>query len=147
MSKPTLIRAVRVTAPLTLEIDWSSGETLGVDVSRLVSRFKFYAPLKDSAVFATAKADEWGHAVSWSGNIDMGADALYELARTQAGEWGPVAFNAWMERNGLSLNAAADALDMTRRMIAHYRTGSRPIPRVVSLACEGWEVRRARHAA
>ena len=147
MSKPTLIRAVRVTAPLTLEIDWSSGETLGVDVSRLVSRFKFYAPLKDSAVFATAKADEWVHAVSWSGNIDMGADALYELARTQAGEWGPEAFNAWMERNGLSLNAAADALDMTRRMIAHYRTGSRPIPRVVSLACEGWEVRRARHAA
>ena len=46
-----------------------------------------------------------------------------------------------------ALNAAADALDMTRRMIAHYRTGSRPIPRVVSLACEGWEVRRARHAA
>ena len=147
MSKPPLINAVRVTAPLTLEIDWSSGETLGVDVSRLVSRFKFYAPLKDSAVFATAKADEWGHAVSWSGNIDMGADALYELARTQAGEWGPEAFNAWMERNGLSLNAAADALDMTRRMIAHYRTGSRPIPRVVALACEGWEARRARNAA
>ena len=147
MSKPPLIRAVRVIAPLTLEIDWSTGETLSVDVSRPVARFKLYAPLKDPAVFATAKADEWGHAVSWSGNIDMGADALYELARTQAGEWGPEAFNAWMERNGLSLTAAADALDMTRRMIAHYRTGSRPIPRVVSLACEGWEVRRARHAA
>lgn len=28
---------------------------------------------------------------------------------------------------------------MTRRMIAHYRTGSRAIPRVVGLACKGWE--------
>ena len=147
MSKPPLIRAVRVTAPLMLEIDWSTGETLSVDVSRPVARFKLYAPLKDPEAFATAKADEWGHAVTWFGNIDMGADALYELARTQAGEWGPEAFNAWMERNGLSLNAAADALDMTRRMIAHYRTGSRPIPRVVALACEGWEARRARNAA
>ena len=147
MSKPPLINAVRVTAPLTLQIEWSSGETLSVEVSRPVARFKLYAPLKDPDVFATAKADEWGHAVTWSGNIDMGADALYELARTQAGEGGPEAFNAWMERNGLSLNAAADALDMTRRMIAHYRTGSRPIPRVVALACEGWEARRARNAA
>jgi hypothetical protein len=72
----------------------------------------------------------------------MGADVLYEISREQAGEWGPEKFDAWMERNALSLTAAADALDMTRRMIAHYRTGSRPIPRVVALACEGWEARR-----
>jgi hypothetical protein len=147
MSKPPLIRAVRVTAPMTLEIEWGSGEILGVDVSHLVSRFKLYAPLKKSVVFAGAAVDAWGHAVTWPGNIDMGADALYELARTQAGEWGPEAFSAWMERNSLSLSGAAEALGMTRRMIAHYRTGSRAIPRVVALACEGWEARRARHAA
>lgn len=28
---------------------------------------------------------------------------------------------------------------MTRRMIAHYRSGSRPIPKTVQLACIGWE--------
>jgi len=44
-----------------------------------------------------------------------------------------------MRRNGLSLATAADSLGMTRRMIAHYRTGSRPIPKVVALACKGWE--------
>ena len=77
----------------------------------------------------------------------MSADTLYELARTQAGEWRPEAFSAWTERNGLSLNGAADTLDMTRRMIAHYRTGSRSIPRVVALACEGWEARQKRNAA
>lgn len=147
MSKPTLIRAVRVTAPLTLEIDWSSGETLGVDVSRLVSRFKFYAPLKDSAVFATAKADERGHAVSWSGNIDMGAMRSMNWHALRPASGVPRrSTRGWSATASRSI-AAADALDMTRRMIAHYRTGSRPIPRVVSLACEGWEVRRARHAA
>jgi Protein of unknown function (DUF2442) len=147
MNKPPLIRAVRALDSRTLEIVWSTDETLSVDVSRLLTRFKMYAPLKKAKLFARATVDDWGHSVTWPGNIDMGADALYELARTQAGEWGPEAFNAWMERNELSLNGAADALDMTRRMIAHYRTGSRPIPRVVALACEGWEARHGRHAA
>lgn len=142
MSKPPLIRAVKAQPPTTLEITWSTGETLQVNVSRLIQRYKIYASLKTPRVFRKAVADVWGHSVNWPGNVDMGADRLYEMAREQAGEWGPEAFSTWMERNGLSLNAAAEALDMTRRMIAHYRTGSRPIPRVVALACEGWEKRR-----
>lgn len=55
-------------------------------------------------------------------------------------------FGAWMQRNGLSLSTAAQALGLSRRMIAHYRTGSRPIPKVVALACRGWEALH-RHAA
>lgn len=54
------------------------------------------------------------------------------------------AFEAWMQRNGLSLASAAECLGMTRRMIAHYRTGSKPIPKVVGLACKGWEAQHAR---
>lgn len=54
-------------------------------------------------------------------------------------------FTVWMDRNGLSLATAAEALGMTRRMMAHYRTGSRPIPRYIALACKGWEVERAAH--
>ncbi|MBI4755809.1 MAG: hypothetical protein HY778_10445 [Betaproteobacteria bacterium] len=38
----------------------------------------------------------------------------------------------------------AEALVMTRCMIAHYRTGSRPIPKAIRLACIGWEAQRAR---
>jgi len=52
-----------------------------------------------------------------------------------------------MSSHGLSLNAAADALGLSRRMIAHYRTGSRPIPRVVALACEGLSMRWKNRAA
>jgi len=147
MNKPPLIRAVKTKAPATLEIVWSTGETLAVDVSRLVKRFKLYAPLKNVALFGKAKADPWGHSVNWPGDIDMNADRLYELARERAGEWGPERFSAWMTNHGLSLNAAADALGLSRRMIVHYRTGSRPIPRVVALACEGLSARWKKRAA
>jgi hypothetical protein len=147
MKKPPLIRSVKAKAPTTLEIDWSTGGPLTVDVSRLIKRFKIYAPLKNAALFAKAKADPWGHAVNWPGDIDMGADQLYELGREQAGEWGPERFGTWMTTHALSLSAAADALGLSRRMIAHYRTGSKPIPRVVALACEGLSVRWKKHAA
>jgi hypothetical protein len=147
MSKPPLIRAVKAKPPATLEIAWSTGETLAVDISRLIKRFKLYAPLKNAALFGKAKADPWGHAVNWPGEIDMSADQLYELAREQAGEWGPERFAAWMAEYGLSLNAAADALGLSRRMIAHYRTGSKPVPRVVALACEGLSARWKKRVA
>ena len=147
MKNPPLIRSVKANAPATLETVWSTGETLAVDVSRLVKRFKLYAPLRNAGLFAKAKADPWGHAVNWPGDIDMGADQLYELGREQAGEWGPERFGAWMTTHALSLNAAADALGLSRRMIAHYRTGSRPIPRVVALACQGLSGRWKKRAA
>ena len=147
MSKPPLIRAVKARPPATLEIAWRDGESLKVDVSPLIRRFKLYAPLRNAALFSRAKPDPWGHAVNWPGEIDMGADQLYELGRQQAGEWGPERFAAWMTKHGLSLNAAAETLGLSRRMIAHYRTGSRPIPRVVALACEGLSMRWKKRAA
>jgi hypothetical protein len=50
-------------------------------------------------------------------------------------------------RNGLSLTAAAEALGLSRRMVAYYRTGAKPIPRVAWLACIGWETQHRHHAA
>ena len=78
--------------------------------------------------------DEWGHGIGWPGGLDLGADRLYEMSREQAGLPTASEFEAWMERNGLSLTVAAESLGMTRRMIAHYRTGSKPIPIVVGPA-------------
>ena len=87
--------------------------------------------------------DEWSHGIGWPGGPDLGADRLYELGREQAGLPTASEFEAWMERNHLSLSVAAESLGMTRRMIAHYRTGSKPIPIFVGLACRGWEAKRA----
>ena len=141
--KPPSVTAAKAIGPATLELTFGTGETLPVRVAPLLRRFRVYAPIRQARAFAKVRIDPWGHAVRWPGGLDLDAGRLYELARSQAGEWGPERFDRWMNDNGLSLSTAAAALGMTRRMIAHYRTGSRPIPRVVALACQGWELRRA----
>jgi len=136
MSKPITIKAARIVAPLTVEIDWSTGETLTADMHNWL-RPPFDA-LENPDVFAQMKVEAWGgHGLDWPGGLDLGADNLYDLCRRQAGLPTASEFDTWMQRNGLSLATAAETLGMTRRMIAHYRTGSRPIPKVVGLACRG----------
>ena len=45
-----------------------------------------------------------------------------------------------MARHQLSLDAAARALGISRRMLAYCRTGEKSVPRTVGLAGLGWEV-------
>lgn len=137
MKNPPNIKAVRIIAPLTVEMDWSTGETLRADLTALAT--PPYHMLRDPVFFGRMLRDDWGHGLDWPGGLDLGADMLYELSRGQAGLPTASEFDRWMQRNGLSLAKAAETLGMTRRMIAHYRTGSRPIPKVVGLACKGWE--------
>lgn len=140
MMKPPRIEAVEVVGPMRLYIAWSTGEHFDVDLSEPITRLNALAPLRDSALFARVQVGEWGHSLVWNDEIDLGADRLYERCKEQAGEISPNQFDAWMKRHQLSLTSAAGALGISRRMIAHYRTGSRPIPKIVALACKGWEV-------
>lgn len=144
MKNPPTIESARLAAPAVLELAWSTGETLRVDLADLPKRNRAFAALAKPDVFARFEIADWGHGLDWPGDLGMGADRLYELARRQAGLPTASEFDAWMQSNGLSLAGAAEALGMTRRMIAHYRTGSRPIPKVVGLALRGFE--RGTHA-
>lgn len=144
MKTPPNIKDARIVGPLTVEIDWSTGETLRVDLAALTA--PPFDALRDPGFFARMRRDDWGHGLDWPGGLDMGADRLYELGREQAGLPTASEFDAWMQRNGLSLSSAAETLGMTRRMIAHYRTGSRPIPKVVGMACKWLETERRPHA-
>ena len=45
----------------------------------------------------------------------------------------------WRKRQAYTLDAAAKALGVSRRMIAYYEKGERPIPRVVALATRALE--------
>lgn len=137
MKTPPNIKDARIIGPLIVEIDWSTGETLCTDLSGLTA--PPFDALRDPGFFALMKRDEWGHGLDWPTGLDLGADRLYELGRKQAGLPTVSEFEAWMLRNKLSLTTAAETLGMTRRMIAHYRTGSRPIPKVVGLACKWLE--------
>jgi len=138
------ILVARIVGTLTVELDWSTGETLCADLSGHMA--PPFDALRDPAFFARMVCDEWGHGLNWPGGLDLGADWLFDLSREQAGLPTASEFDRWMQRNELSLTRAAETLGMTRRMIAHYRTGSRPIPKVVGLACKGWEAEHGSHA-
>jgi hypothetical protein len=142
MLKPPRIKAVEVVGPTQLRIAWTTGERLEVDLAEPINRLKALAPLRDPVTFGRVTVGEWGHSLVWNGEIDLGADRLYERCKEQAGEFSPGQFDAWIKANRLSLTTAAEALGLSRRMVAHYRTGSRPIPKVVALACRGWEVQQ-----
>ncbi len=146
MKYPPAILAARMVAPLTLELDWSTRETLRLDLAPVARQYAAFAPLQNAATFAAFRVDDWGHALEWPDGLDMGADRLYELSREQAGLPTAGQFGQWMARHHLSLADAAKALGMTRRMMTHYRTGSRPIPKVVILACKGWEAENSKHS-
>ena len=142
---PTVL-SVAASQPGRLQIEWSTGETLQTDIGEQIERFKLLHPLRDPERFAQAAAGLWGHSVTWGEDIDMGADHLYELGRPQAGLPTPAEFAAWMKRHGLTLTAAAAALGLSRRMVAYYCAGAKPIPLVVGLACIGWELRQRQAA-
>jgi hypothetical protein len=97
--------------------------------------------LLEPQVFAKVHIAEWGHSIEWF-DSELGADNVYAWAKEQAGQVSHEMFDGWMYRNGLSLNTAAEALGISRRMVSYYRTAHKPIPRAIWLACLGWEATR-----
>ena len=135
------LQAVEALAPYRLRTSWSTGEVLEVDIQSVLSSVPALANLLDPKIFAKAHVAEWGHSVEWF-DAELGADNIYAWAKEQAGEVSHQMFDTWMHRNGLSLNTAADALGISRRMVSYYRTAQKAIPRAIWLACLGWEVTR-----
>jgi hypothetical protein len=142
------ITSVTAEAPSLLIIDWRSEKRTKVKVTEYL-KSPGYERLADPEFFVTAVVEEWGHGVEWAdGEIGIDADTLYRLGKEQAGFAFPVnEFNAWMENNGLSLTAAANALGITRRTVVYYHGGHKPIPIYIKLACLGWETLSFKQAA
>lgn len=136
--KETRITAVEVVSHGILRITWNDAETYDVDISDSLE--KGMEAVRKPGAFLKAHVGEFGLSVDWPGDIGIGADTLYCDALAQAGKAFPtVEFNAWMKRNKLSLSKAADVLGMSRRMIAYYNIGAKPIPKHIGLACRGYE--------
>jgi len=135
------LQAVEASAPYRLRTTWSTGEALDVDVESVLRGIPALAKLLDPEVFGKAHLAEWGHGIEWF-DAELGADNVYAWAKEQAGEVSHQMFDTWMHRNGLSLNTAAEALGISRRMVSYYRTAQKAIPRAIWLACLGWEATR-----
>lgn len=128
-----------------LALRFVDGWETEVSLSTFLSEFKSLNPLLDPVLFAQVDIEEFGSGVTWDneGPLSIAATTLYRLAAEQSGNEAK-RFDAWMVRHGFSASKAADALGMTRRSIISYRTGGRPIPKVVALACKGWEAEQQR---
>ena len=56
----------------------------------------------------------------------MSADMLWRLAQEHTGQtMSPDAFRNWRERRAFTLGVAANALGLSRRMVAYYEQGDR----------------------
>jgi DNA-binding XRE family transcriptional regulator len=139
MPRKILPRIAAVTSgeqPLTLRVRWDKGEESHIDLSGMIQSFRVYGPLRHSLeLFRQVRVGEHGTDVVWTDEIDMAADTLWRLAQEQAGAtMTPDAFRHWRERKAYTLDEAARALGLSRRIVAYYEKGDRPIPRVVALA-------------
>jgi hypothetical protein len=133
------ITSIAVIGDRRLEIGWDDGVVAPVDFSSMIDTHKALAPLKKKAEFARAALSKDGWSLEWPCGIDFGAEQVRRWADEQAGEIMRVAdFRAWMDEHGLTQEAAAQALGLSRRMIAYYLSGEKVIPKTVMLATEGW---------
>jgi len=135
------IAAIRVAGPASLEISWADGARAGrtdqVDLTSVIGTYKVYRPLRNNPeLFASAHVVDEGYAVAWNGfDVDMSAETIETVAEESMK---PTEFAAFLDRNGLTQEAAAALLGRSRRQIGYYlRPG--PVPRVVALACVGYE--------
>ena len=136
---PRITQAVAGEQPYTLHITWENGGDSLVDVSGLMTTFRLYAPLRDNpALFCQVRVGAYGTDVVWTEDVDMSADTLWRLSLEQSGvTMSGAAFHAWRVRKHYTLDEAARARGLSRRMVAYYDHGAKPIPRTVALATLG----------
>jgi hypothetical protein len=134
------LAVITVLPAYQLEITYSDNNTITVDLESLIKSLEVFAPLEDVTEFASATITDFGFTLEWSCGVSLDCDRLFEMALEQSGMIANANFRRWQDINKLSLTQAAQAIGLTRRTISQYRTGKRPVPRTVSLACKGWEV-------
>jgi len=133
------IQAVEVKELYRLSITFKDGKTFYVDLERIIKEYPALAPLLNKALFSQVHVDEHGTTLTWNDEIDLAADNVRAEAVEQSGNISHERIWNWMHRNSLTLDTAAAALGISRRMVAYYRNGERPIPKHIWLACLGWE--------
>lgn len=136
-----VITKVRPLQPGRLAIQFADGWSGEVDLSDVIEKHPTLQRLTQPGVVSNVTVDEWSRGVMFAGDDDLtlASDNLRAWAIEQAGEFSHQQLVGWMHHHDLSLETAAQALGISRRMLAYYRSGERPIPRTVGLAMLGWE--------
>jgi hypothetical protein len=111
------ITSVAATPPVTLVLGWSDGTSVAIDLTPLL-RARAFRALRDPHLFAQVRLGDWGHSVVWPNGTELGAETLWLETLTATGRSDTRAFLEWRLRHGLSLSGTAEALGLSRRMVA-----------------------------
>jgi hypothetical protein len=139
------IAVARYVRDHVVAITWAAGSRAGlteeVDLAPIIMQYKAFAPLRaNPALFAAVEIVEGGDGLGWDeGRIDLAATTLERLA-AEAMTNGD--FRDFLNRHGLTYDAASAVLGISRRQVAYY-AADRPVPRLVALACAGLDARQA----
>jgi len=126
-----------------LLLTYADGQSFEVDLRQWIASSTVLRPLADPVLFAQARLGFGARSVDWiEDELDLGSDNLRNLAIEQSGGIGHERIWNWLHETGLTLEQAAQALGLSRRMLIYYRDGEKPIPRAVWLACLGWQAVR-----
>ena len=139
--KQFTLASVKTTPTASLLLSYVDGGQFEVSLVDTILKHPTLERLKDPEVFNSAKIGDHGASVIWANDddLELAADNLRARAIEQGGGVSHEFIWNWMARNDLTIDAAAVALGVSRRMLAYYRSGSKPVPRTVALACLGWE--------
>lgn len=141
----TTHRISKVTAigPAQVAIRWLRGPQVELNLADPIRQRRGLKSLRDEQRFASVGVGEGGHSITWGDGLDMGADSLWRRTLLALGKDDAVEFNDWRMQHNLSLTDVAEALGLSRRMVAYYVSGQQPVPKTVLLACRGWELLNA----
>lgn len=129
---------VEATGPTSLRLAWSDGTRADLDLWHMLDD-RAFAALREPVEFANVEVGDWGHSIAWSSGMELGAGTLWLESLAATGRDDARFFLEWRLRNALSLSKAAEALGLSRRMVAYYSNGEKPVPKAILLACRGWE--------
>lgn len=144
--KPRTIKNVVTIGSNRLQLLWSDGVTVAVNLSEILSDPAF-SLLNNPAAFAKVQIGDWGHSVEWPCGVELGADTLWLETLSAIQRDDVRQFLEWRLRHSLSLAKAGGALGISRRTVAYYSNGEKKIPKPILLACTGWEVGMGLHKA
>ncbi|MBI3676297.1 MAG: DUF2442 domain-containing protein [Proteobacteria bacterium] len=127
------IEKVEAVGDLNLKIKFKKQGVREIDLTGFIARLPQLRSLLDPNVFKKAKVIDWGAAIGWPGDLDVGASTLWRLALEQ-NPFGNVDFRHWQVTVKLSNNEAAEVLGCSLGTVKNYRT-SAEIPTAVGIAC------------
>lgn len=140
MKKNLRLHQFTILETYKIFITYTDKSEITVNLESLIKSLEIFKPLENFSEFLNVTITDFGFTLEWSCGASLDSDKLFEMALEQRGLAENAHFRRWQDANHLSLSQAAQAIGLTRRTISQYRTGKRPVPRTVSLACKGWEV-------